>query len=173
MMFKNSIGKTALVLLATLVMAGTAVAKEMKIAFVDVQAVAAQIPQSATIQENIRTEFAAKIDAVNKLEQDINFNIEKLRRDGPTMSEAQQQQLATKVQEQRQQYEATARPLDEQIRTRQNEERNKILALIKTAIDVVAEREKFDVVLNSGAAVYAKPEYDISDKVAAQVSKAK
>ncbi|KKO47452.1 membrane protein [Arsukibacterium ikkense] len=166
-------GKTVLVLVAAFVMAGTAVAKEMKIAFVDVQAVAAQIPQSATIQENIRTEFAAKIDAVTKLEQDINFNIEKLRRDGPTMSEKQQQELAEKVQQQRQQYDATARPLDEQIRARQNEERNKILAMIKTAIDVVAEREKFDVVLNAGAAVYAKPEYDISDKVAAQVSKAK
>lgn len=172
-MFKNTVVKTALVLLAALVMAGTAAAKEMKIAFVDVQAVAAQIPQSATIQENIRTEFAAKIDEMAQLEKDINFNIEKLRRDGPTMSEKQQQELAGQVQQQRQQYEATARPLDEQIRARQNEERNKILAMIKTAIDVVAEREKFDVVLNAGAAVYAKPEYDISDKVAAQVSKAK
>ncbi|WP_372626409.1 OmpH family outer membrane protein [Arsukibacterium sp.] len=173
MMFKNTVTKTAIVLVAALVMAGTAVAKEMKIAFVDIQAVAAQIPQSATIQENIRTEFAAKIDEMSQLEKDINFNIEKLRRDGPTMSEQQQQELATKVQQQRQQYEATARPLDEQIRARQNEERNKILAMIKAAIDVVAEREKFDVVLNAGAAVYAKPEYDISDAVAAQVSKAK
>ncbi|WP_019674876.1 OmpH family outer membrane protein [Arsukibacterium perlucidum] len=173
MMFKNTVTKTAIVLVAALLMAGTAAAKEMKIAFVDIQAVAAQIPQSATIQENIRTEFAAKIDEMGQLEKDINFNIEKLRRDGPTMSEKQQQELAEKVQQQRQQYEATARPLDEQIRARQNEERNKILAMIKTAIDVVAEREKFDVVLNAGAAVYAKPEYDISDAVAAQVSKAK
>ena len=74
---------------------------------------------------------------------------------------------------QRQQYEQLARPLDEEIRNRQAEERNKVLALIKSAIDAVAEREKFDVVLNSGAAVYAKPEYDISEAVAAQVSKAK
>ncbi|WP_214000273.1 OmpH family outer membrane protein [Arsukibacterium sp.] len=173
MMFKNTVAKTAIVLVATLLMAGTAAAKEMKIAFVDIQAVAAQIPQSATIQENIRTEFATKIDEMSQLEKDINFNIEKLRRDGPTMSEQQQQDLAAKVQKQREQYEATARPLDEQIRARQNEERNKILAMIKSAIDVVAEREKFDVVLNAGAAVYAKPEYDISDAVAAQVSKAK
>ncbi|SNY55231.1 periplasmic chaperone for outer membrane proteins Skp [Arsukibacterium tuosuense] len=173
MMFKNTVTKSAIVLVAALFMAGTAVAKEMKIAFVDIQAVAAQIPQSATIQENIRTEFATKIDAMSQLEKDINFNIEKLRRDGPTMSEQQQQELAAKVQEQRQQYEATARPLDEEIRARQNEERNKILTMIKSAIDVVAEREKFDVVLNAGAAVYAKPEYDISDAVAAQVSKAK
>ena len=44
--------------------------------------------------------------------------------------------------------------------------------MIKAAIDVVAEREKFDVVLNANAAVYAKPEFDLSEKVIQQVSKA-
>jgi len=165
--------KSAMILVAGLLMAGTVAAKEMKIAYVDVQAVAAKIPQSAAMQETIKNEFAQRIEAVGKLEKDISFNIEKLRRDGPTMSEKQQEELKTTVNNQRQQYEQLARPLDEEIRTRQAEERNKVLALIKAAIDVVAEREKFDMVLNSGAAVYAKPEFDISEAVVAQVSKAK
>ncbi len=165
--------KSAMILVAGLLMAGTVAAKEMKIAYVDVQAVAAKIPQSAAMQETIKNEFAQRIETVGKLEKDITFNIEKLRRDGPTMSEKQQEELRATVTSQRQQYEQLARPLDEEIRTRQAEERNKVLALIKSAIDVVAEREKFDLVLNSGAAVYAKPEFDISEAVAAQVSKAK
>ena len=164
--------KSAMILVAGLLMAGTVAAKEMKIAYVDVQAVAAKIPQSAAMQETIKNEFAQRIEAVGKLEKDIGFNIEKLRRDGPTMSEKQQEELKATVTSQRQQYEQLARPLDEEIRTRQAEERNKVLALIKAAIDVVAEREKYDMVLNAGAAVYAKPEYDISDAVVAQVSKA-
>ena len=165
--------KSAMILVAGLLMAGTVAAKEMKIAYVDVQAVAAKIPQSAAMQETIKNEFAQRIEAVGKLEKDIGFNIEKLRRDGPTMSEKQQEELKATVTSQRQQYEQLARPLDEEIRTRQAEERNKVLALIKAAIDVVAEREKFDMVLNSGAAVYAKPEFDISEAIVAQVSKAK
>jgi len=172
-MFNRKIVKSAVLLIAGLVLAGNVAAKEMKIAFVDVQAVAAQIPQSAAMQETIKNEFAQRIENVGKLEKDINFNIEKLRRDGPTMSEKQQEELKTALTTQRQQYEQLARPLDEEIRTRQAEERNKVLALIKAAIDVVAEREKFDMVLNSGAAVYAKPEYDISEAVVAQASKAK
>ncbi|WP_240223548.1 OmpH family outer membrane protein [Rheinheimera hassiensis] len=172
-MFNRKIVKSAVLLLAGLVLAGNVAAKEMKIAFVDVQAVAAQIPQSAAMQETIKNEFAKRIETVGKLEKDINFNIEKLRRDGPTMSEKQQDELKTALTSQRQQYEQLARPLDEEIRNRQAEERNKVLALIKAAIDVVAEREKFDMVLNSGAAVYAKPEYDISEAVVAQASKAK
>jgi outer membrane protein len=165
--------KSAMILVAGLLMAGTVAAKEMKIAYVDVQAVAAKIPQSAAMQETIKNEFSQRIETVGKLEKDITFNIEKLRRDGPTMSEKQQEELKATVTSQRQQYEQLARPLDEEIRNRQAEERNKVLALIKAAIDVVAEREKFDLVLNSGAAVYAKPEFDISEAVAAQVSKAK
>ncbi|WP_166838817.1 OmpH family outer membrane protein [Rheinheimera pleomorphica] len=172
-MLNTRLVKSALILAAGLLMAGTVAAKEMKIAYVDVQAVAAKIPQSAAMQETIRSEFAQRIETVGKLEKDINFNIEKLRRDGPTMSEKQQEELKATVTSQRQQYEQLARPLDEEIRNRQAEERNKVLALIKTAIDVVAEREKFDLVLNSGAAVYAKPEYDISEAVITQVSKAK
>lgn len=165
--------KSAMILVAGLLMAGTVAAKEMKIAYVDVQAVAAKIPQSAAMQETIKNEFAQRIEAVSKLEKDIGFNIEKLRRDGPTMSEKQQEELKTTVTTQRQQYEQLARPLDEEIRTRQAEERNKVLALIKAAIDVVAEREKYDMVLNSASAVYSKAEYDISEAVVAQVSKAK
>lgn len=172
-MLNTRVVKSALVLMAGLMLAGNVAAKEMKIGFVDVQAVAAKIPQSAAMQETIKNEFAQRIEAVGKLEKDINFNIEKLRRDGPTMSEKQQEELKAAVTSQRQQYEQLARPLDEEIRNRQAEERNKVLSLIKTAIDAVAEREKFDMVLNSGAAVFAKPEYDISDAVAAQVGKAK
>jgi len=171
-MFNNNVFKSAVFVVATLFFAGVAQAKEVKIGFVDVSAVAASIPQSQQVQETIRAEFAAKIAEVNKLETDINFNIEKLRRDGPTMSEKQQQDLTASVNQQREQYENLARPLDEQIRQRQTEERNRILGMIKAAIDVVAEREKFDVVLNASAAVYAKPEYDLSEKVIEQVGKA-
>lgn len=171
-MFNNNVFKSAVFIVATMLCAGSLQAKEVKMGFVDVAAVAAAIPQSQQVQETIRTEFSAKIAEVNKLETDINFNIEKLRRDGPTMSEKQQQDLTETVNKQRQKYEELARPLDEQIRQRQTEERNRVLGLIKAAIDVIAEREKFDVVLNATAAVYAKPEYDISEKVIQQVGKA-
>jgi len=172
-MLNKHVVKSAMFLMASLLMAGAVAAKEMKIGYVDVQAVAAKIPQSAALQETIKKEFGQRVQDVQKLEKDINFNIEKLRRDGPTMSEAQQEELKKTLTTQRQQYEEQGRALQEDLRVRQAEERNKVLALIKAAIDVVAERDKFDMVLNSDAAVFAKPEYDLSEAVVAQVSKAK
>jgi outer membrane protein len=172
-MLNTHVVKSAMLLVAGLMMAGTIAAKEMKIAYVDVQAVAAKIPQSAALQETIKSEFGQRIQDVQKLEKDINFNIEKLRRDGPTMSEKQQEELKKTLTTQRQQYDEQGRALQEDLRIRQTEERNKVLSLIKAAIDVVAERDKIDLILNSEAAVFAKPEYDISEAVATQVSKAK
>ncbi|WNO62000.1 OmpH family outer membrane protein [Rheinheimera sp. MMS21-TC3] len=165
--------QTAMVLVAGLVMSATVAAKEMKIGYVDVQAVASKLPQAATMQQTLRAEFSSRMEAVDKLEKDITFNIEKLRRDGPTMSEKQQQELSATVNSQREKYEQLARPLQEELRDRQTEERNKILSLIQTAIDEVATRDKYDLILSSGAAVYAKPEYDISDAVISIASKKK
>lgn len=165
--------QAALVLVAGLVMSVSVAAKEMKIGFVDVQAVASKLPQAATMQQTLRAEFSSRMEAVDKLEKDITFNIEKLRRDGPTMSEKQQQELSATVNSQREKYEQLARPLQEELRDRQTEERNKILSLIQTAIDEVAARDKYDLILNSGAAVYSKPEYDVSEAVISIASKKK
>ncbi|CAM3717379.1 OmpH family outer membrane protein [Rheinheimera salexigens] len=172
-MINKRILQTAMVLVAGLMMSATVAAKEMKIGYVDVQAVASKLPQAAALQQTIRTEFGSRMETVEKLEKDIGFNIEKLRRDGPTMSEKQQQDLTNTVNNQRQQYDQLARPLQEELRARQTEERNKLLGLIQSAIDEVAARDKYDLILNSGAAVYAKPEYDISDAVASIASKKK
>ncbi|MCH8536183.1 MAG: OmpH family outer membrane protein [Alkalimonas sp.] len=170
MTLKNVMMKTAASLVFGVFLMGAAAANSVKIAFVDVQAIASQLPQAQQVQETIMTEFGERIEAVGQLERDINFNVEKIRRDGPTMSEAQQQELAEKIQQQQRQYEELARPLDEQVRQRQAEERNKILALIKNAIDQVAAQGDYDIVLNSGAAVYAKDSYDISERVVRQLT---
>ncbi len=171
-MFKSALSKTAL-LVAGVMMAGAVTAKEMKIAFVDVRAVFSQLPQAAKLQETMKTEFGPKIAEVQKLEKDIAFNVEKFKRDGSTMSEDQKKKLQDDINKQQQQYEQLARPLSEQIRQREMEERNKLQALIKTAIDQIAAKDQYDVVLNAEAAVFAKPEHDISSAVVAQVSKAK
>ena len=171
-MLKPSFTKTA-VLLASVLMAGSVTAKEMKVGFVNVRAVFSQLPQATKVQESLKTEFGAKFAEMQKLESDLKFNIEKYKRDGSTMSEAQKKELQASIEKQQQQYEPMARSLEESYRQRQSEENNKLMGLVKTAIDAIAAKDQYDVILNAEAAVYAKPEYDISSAVVAQVSKAK
>jgi outer membrane protein len=172
-MFKQSLAKTALVLMAGLMMVGTASAKEMKIGLVDVQEIVAKLPQTTSIQNSLKTEFEGRIAEVQKLEKDIAFNQEKLKRDGATMNDQQKKALQGEMEKQMRSYEQLARPLDEDYRKRQGEERNKLMGLVKTAIDSIAKKDNYDLILNAQAGVFVKPEYDISEAVIAQVSKAK
>jgi len=170
-MLKGTLSKTAL-MVAGLMMAGAVSAKEMKIGLVDMQEVLSQVPQARKISETMQKEFGPKIDEVKKLEEDLKYNYDKKRRETATMSEAQKKELDAQIQKMTQKYEETRRPLEELVAKRQNEERNKLMALVSKAIEQVAAKEQYDLILAKGAAAYSKPENDISAAVVAQVSKA-
>jgi outer membrane protein len=158
-----------LVLLATLAVSASATAAQ-KIAVVDVQAVLQSLPQTQAIVNSINAEFKTQFEEVQALQKDGEFNVEKLRRDGATMSEAQKKELEEKIIEIRNQLQQKAGPLQQEVQRRQNEEQTKLLGLVKQAIDAIAAAENYDVVLNAGAATFVKPEFNISQQVVERVS---
>jgi outer membrane protein len=152
-------------------MLSTAVLAEQKIAAVNVQGIFQAMPQAASIQESIAAEFKDKTEEVSRLEKDIKYYLEKNQRDAATMSAKEKEELEKKIIGLRDEYTGKAQPLQQEIQKRLQEEQNKLLGLIKQAIDAVAAKGKYDVVLNANAVAYIKPEHDISNLVVEQVSK--
>ncbi|WP_083273186.1 OmpH family outer membrane protein [Alteromonas confluentis] len=146
---------------------------EQKIGVVDVQGVFQAMPQAAEISNNIQVEFKDQIDEVNQLQKDGQFYAERLQRDAATMSESEKKELQDKILAVREQLAEKGQPLQQNIQRRSNEERNKLLGLIKQAIDSVAAKGKYDLVLNAGAVAYTADEHDISEQVLEQVKKIK
>ncbi len=146
---------------------------EQKIAVVDVQAVIQSLPQLADIQQRIQEEFKDQIQAVNSKQEEFNFLVQKLQRESATMSEDEQKALQEQIIALRDELQQAGQPLQQSIERRQGEERNKLLALIKQAIDGIAASEDYDMVLNATAVPYTKTKHDISQQVQEQVSKAK
>lgn len=70
-------------------------------------------------------------------------------------------------------YQLKGKALDEDLRRRQGEEQNKLLVKVQKAINTIAEKEKYDLVLQRGAVIYVKPNADISGKVVEALSKGK
>ena len=87
------------------------------------------------------------------------------------MSEADITAAQEKIIGLREAYAAKGQPLQQNLQRRAGEERNKLLALIKQAIDKIAADEGYDLILNAGSASYAKPELDLSADVLEQVRK--
>lgn len=161
---KKLLGATAGLMMSASVMADT-------IAVVDVQKVISQLPQTQAMMQALNDEFAGPREELTKLQSDIKFSVEKFQRESMTMSQEEQEALKTKIEEMQKQFQEKAQPLDQQMKQRQEQERNKILALVKQGIDAVAAEDKIDVVLQAQAVAYVNADKDISDKVATRISK--
>jgi outer membrane protein len=123
------------------------------------------------IQANINAEFKDQIEEVQQLQRDVAFYTEQLQRESATMSDAQITELQEKIIGLREEYAAKGQPLQQNLQRRAGEERNKLLALIKQAIDKIAADENYDLILNAGSASFAKQELDLSADVLEQVRK--
>lgn len=158
--------------LMTLMLMGAPLAAQAeKLAVVDMGAVFEQLPQREQISNALKTEFGDRMAEVQKLQEELRGLLEKQQRDAALMSETQKTELVRKMESLKADYQLKGKALDEDLRRRQGEEQNKLLVKVQKAINSIAEKEKFDMVLQRGAVVYVKPAADISSKVVEALSK--
>ncbi|WP_341503497.1 OmpH family outer membrane protein [Gallaecimonas sp. GXIMD4217] len=153
---------------ATLAMPAAA---EGKIAVVDMGRIFQALPQREMVESKLKAEFADRIEAVRKLEEEMQGLAEKARRDGAIMTDDQKKELSRKMESLQADYQLKRKAMDEDMRKRQGDERNMLLEKIQTAINEVAASGNYDVVLQRNAVAYIKSDVDISAKVIDKVSK--
>jgi outer membrane protein len=154
-------------------LSSAAMAADQKIAVVNFQEVMAKIPQTAAIMQQLEAEFKDERAVVAQLEKDIQYYQEKKKRDGALMNAKEKEELDKKVAELFGQYQEKGKALQQKAQGRQNEEQNKIIVLVRQAIDSIAAKDKFDLILQQQAVAFAKPDANITAKVVEQVSKLK
>lgn len=170
---KTILKTTALSILAALMMGTSASALAHKVGIVDMQSIYQQIPQMAKIEQQLQTEFAERRQELEKLQGDIRFEAEKYKRESATMSEEQKTSLEGKIRDMQKQLAEKGRPLEQEIKARQNQELAKVQKLIIETIESVAKKGKFDEVKVKETTIYFNPDKvtDLSSKVVEAVSK--
>ena len=170
---KTILKTTALSILAALMMGTSASALAHKVGIVDMQSIYQQIPQMAKIEQQLQTEFAERRQELEKLQGDIRFEAEKYKRESATMSEEQKTSLEGKIRDMQKQLAEKGRPLEQEIKARQNQELAKVQKLIIETIESVAKKGKFDEVKVKETTIYFNPDKvtDLSGKVVEAVSK--
>lgn len=158
------------VVAALMLVSGSALA-EIKVGVVDVPLVLSKLPQKDEIGERLKKEFADRVQKVEKLRKDLETLDAKLQKDGALMSETEQSEQVRKLKSLQAQLQIEGQSLEDDSRRRQAEERNALLQKVKVAIDAVAAREGYDIIMQGGGVVYAKPNMDLSEKVIAEIIK--
>ncbi|MFT5295517.1 MAG: outer membrane protein [Colwellia sp.] len=156
---------------SSLLLASSVMAADQKIAVVNFQEIMGKIPQTATVMQNLETEFKDDKAVLAQLEKDIKYYQEKKQRDGSLMSAKEKTDLEAQIAALYQDYQVKGKAFQQATGLRKNEETNKIVALVRQAIDTIAAKDKYDLVLEQQAVVFAKPDAIITDKVVEQVSK--
>jgi outer membrane protein len=156
---------------SSMLLTGAVFAAQQKIAVVNVQDVMSKIPQTAAIMQSLEAEFKDDKAVLAQLEKDIKYYQEKKKRDGALMAKKEIAELDKKIGDYYRDYQTKGKAFQQKTGARQNEETNKILALVRQAIDNIAAKGKYDLILEQKAVVFSKPESDISEEVVKQVSK--
>jgi outer membrane protein len=158
-------GALALVMTATLAQA------QGKIAVVDTAEVFQKMPQRDQVRNQLQKEFDGRIKEVQKLEADGRSFVEKQQKDMAFMNDQQKAEAQKKLNEMQATYVQKRRTLEEDQARREHEERQKMLARIKTAIDEITKAQGLELVIERGAVIYVSPSLDITDQVISRVSK--
>lgn len=144
---------------------GMTQAADLHIGVVNVRAVASQAPQRETISSALQLEFKDRGESLRNLEKEIKDMQIKGQADELTMSEKQKTDLVRSLQAKASDFKLQQSAFQEDFKARSEDEQRKLLILIKKAIDQVALKESFDIILQSESVAYIGERVDITDKV--------
>ncbi|MEI6893380.1 MAG: OmpH family outer membrane protein [Colwellia sp.] len=156
-----------------LLLASSVMAADQKIAVVNFQEIMQKLPQTAALMQSLEAEFKDEKTVITQLEKDIKYYQEKLKRDGSLMSVKEKEELDAKIQSLFTDYQVKGKALQQKATARQNQETNKIIALVRQAVDKIAVKEDYDLVLSQQAVIYFKPSASITELVVERVSELK
>jgi outer membrane protein len=140
-----------------------------KIAIVNVSSIFQQLPQRATVANQLENEFKSRATELQKQERDLQSKMQKLQRDGSTMKASDRTKMEKDIMAQRDAFSQKAQAFEQDNRRRQGEERNKLLSRIQDAVRTVAKDKGYDLVIDANAVAYADSSNDITAQVLKQV----
>lgn len=140
-----------------------------KIAVVDVASVFQQLPQREAVAKQLENEFKDRATELQKMQKDLQAKIKRLQDGGQSMKEAERRKLEKDAIAERGKFDVKMKAFEDDNAKRQMEERNKLLGRIRDAVKVVADKEGYDVVMDSNTLAYMNPAKDITAAVLKQV----
>lgn len=153
--------------------ASFAQAAELKIAIVDPLGVVAGTDQYKKAAADLDKELAGDKARVTKLQSDLNACRQKMQKDGATMSATEQARLKTDCEAKFTEFQTLGQRLNKIVSEREQAVLKDMGPKVEQVINQVAKEGGYDIVLQREAALFAKPELDITAKVVAKLNAAK
>ena len=140
-------------------------AEGAKVGVVDLQKIMQTSSQMKEIQQKLEKEFKPRRDQLVAMEENLKKDMEKLKRDGAVMSQAQKKEMEKNIISTQQKFERDGQQYQQELSTAHNEQMEAFYNKIRAAIAKVAESDKYDLVLQKDAAPFSIDKLDVTERV--------
>jgi outer membrane protein len=155
--------KIALITLALTTLVAPAFAQDSKIGYINTQRITTESAIAKAAQVKLEQEFSRRGKELGDLQAALKTFSEKFERDTPTMTESQRGSRQKEFAELNRDFQRKQREYQEDLNGRRNEELQQVLEKATKAVRVVAEAEKYDLVIQE--VVFSNTKHDITEKV--------
>ena len=138
-------------------------AQDFKIGIVNIDRIFREANSAKAAQAKLEQEFGRREKEIGDLGTQLKTLADKFEREAPTLSESQRTARQKQLVDQDRDFQRKRREFQEDLNARKNEELQQVIERANKVVKMVAETEKYDLVLQE--AVYANPKHDITDKV--------
>jgi outer membrane protein len=144
---------------------GAALAQQAgaKIGFVSTERIMKDANPAKAAQAKIEQDFARRDKELQDLNARLRSASEKLDKEASVLAESDRMRRQREIAEMDRDFQRRQREFREDLNQRRNEELSVVLEKANRAIKEIAEREKFDLILQE--AVFVSPRMDITDQV--------
>lgn len=137
----------------------------IKIGVVNTEKILRESQPALAAHKKIDQEFLPRDAEIKEMAEQARVMQERLEKKGAVMSEADRLELERELANLSRTYQRAQRQMREDLTARQNEEYGVILNLIDNAIQQIAEKERYDLILQLQDSVYRSQRIDITDQV--------
>jgi outer membrane protein len=144
-------------------LAGAALAQELKIGYVNSERVLREATPAKAAQSKLETEFGKREKELNDTAARLKAAADKLDKEAPTLSESDRTRRQRELVEQDRDLQRKRREFQEDLNQRKNEELAAVVERANRVIKQIFDQEKYDLILQE--VVFAGPRVDITEKV--------
>ncbi|CAH1386847.1 OmpH family outer membrane protein [Candidatus Nitrotoga sp. M5] len=148
-----------------------ALAADLKVGIVNTERIMRESSAAEQAEKNIEKEFSVRNQKIKKVATDVQELQLFLEKERLTLSNAKKRDKERELANLNVNLQRMQRTFSEDLNLRKNEEMSVILEHANKAIQELAEKEKYDLILQE--AVYHNPKIDITEKVIKYMNDAK
>ena len=140
----------------------------LKIGFVSTERIMRDSSPAKAAQAKIEQDFSRREKELQDLGNKLRSASERLEKDSAVLADNDRQRRQREIAEMDRDFQRRQREFREDLNQRRNEELSAVLERANRAIKEIAEREKFDLILQE--AVFVSPRLDITELVVKQLN---